>query len=167
MYIAFTRTQAEWPSLAPGTVPEILGVNHLWVSVNMGRLSTAVMGPSSHFTVTSESHGPIEAKPPADVLAPWCNSFFSVLYLKNVNIKQHKGTTAPNYRFHISDELCSNWLTDVEGIKHIAGPLRVVPPTPEVDDVIQQHGCVAITHIWHLTGTFMSPRPHWRQLRPA
>lgn len=29
IYIAFPRTQAEWPSLAPGTVPEVLGVYHL------------------------------------------------------------------------------------------------------------------------------------------
>lgn len=28
----FPKTQAEWPSLAPGTVPEILGVYHLCVS---------------------------------------------------------------------------------------------------------------------------------------
>lgn len=39
MYIALARTQAEWPSLAPGTVPEILGMNHLWVSVSMKHLT--------------------------------------------------------------------------------------------------------------------------------
>lgn len=53
MYIALARTQAEWPSLAPGTVPEILGMNHLWVSVKMQHLtfSTVVMDASSHLTV--------------------------------------------------------------------------------------------------------------------
>lgn len=39
MYIALARTQAEWPSLAPGTVPEILGMNHLWVSVTTEHLA--------------------------------------------------------------------------------------------------------------------------------
>lgn len=34
MYMALARTQAEWPSLAPGTVPVTLGMNHLWVSVS-------------------------------------------------------------------------------------------------------------------------------------
>lgn len=54
MYIALARTQAEWPSLAPGTVPEILGMNHLWVSVKMqhSTLSTVVMDASSHLTAT-------------------------------------------------------------------------------------------------------------------
>lgn len=54
MYIALARTQAEWPSLAPGTVPEILGMNHLWVSVKMQHLtlSTVVMDASSHLTAT-------------------------------------------------------------------------------------------------------------------
>jgi len=28
----FARTQAEWPSLAPGTIPDTFGVNHLCVS---------------------------------------------------------------------------------------------------------------------------------------
>lgn len=32
IYITFPSTHAEWPSRAPGTVPEILGVNHRWVT---------------------------------------------------------------------------------------------------------------------------------------
>lgn len=64
-------------------------------------------------------------------------------------------------------ELDAGLLTYIKGIKHIAGPLCVVTPTPEVDNIIQQHSCVAITHIWHFPGTFMSSCPHWRQLRPA
>lgn len=59
MYIALTRTQAEWPSLAPGTVPEVLGMNHLWVSVKMQHLtlSTVVMDASSHLAESSTVAG--------------------------------------------------------------------------------------------------------------
>lgn len=44
IYIAFPRTQAEWPSLAPGTVPEVLGVYHLWVSVKQSQLFNIEIG---------------------------------------------------------------------------------------------------------------------------
>lgn len=51
MYIALARTQAEWPSLAPGTVPEILGMNHLWVSVTMEHLTLGAVVMDVSFSV--------------------------------------------------------------------------------------------------------------------
>lgn len=72
-----------------------------------------------------------------------------------------------NHSPHVNSEFISNGLTDIKGIKYVAGALCVVAPPPEIDDVIQEHSCVAISHVWHLTGSSVSSCPHWRQLHPA
>lgn len=83
---------------------------------------------------------------------------------KNLDIKRAhlRGNTAA--RQHKWDE---GLLTDIKGVQHVAGPLCVVTPAPEVDCIIQQHSCVAVTHVRHFTSPFVSPRPHWGQLHPA
>lgn len=121
--MAFPKTQAEWPSRAPGTVPEILGVHHRWVS------ATHRLG-FSHTATENQSDGR--------------RGFLSAAAGRK---------RAP--------------LTDVEGVQHVAGPLRVVAPPPQVDGVVQQHGRVAVAHVGHLAGALVTPRPHRGQLHPA
>lgn len=58
-------------------------------------------------------------------------------------------------------------LTDVEGVEDVAGPLCVVASTPDVDDVLHQHGRVPVAHVGHLSGALPAPRAHWRQFRPS
>ena len=58
-------------------------------------------------------------------------------------------------------------LTDIKGIEHIAGSLRVVAASPYVDDVVDEHCCVPIPHVGHLSHLITAVCPHWRQLDPA
>lgn len=96
-----------------------------------------------------------------------CRRVFCLTKTTSLTPCTRNNTTALNKGPPVNPEFNSNRLTDIEGIKYVAGALGVVAPTPEVDDVIQEHSCVAISHVWHLTGSSVSSCPHRRQLHPA
>lgn len=58
-------------------------------------------------------------------------------------------------------------LTDIEGIEHVAGSLRVVATAPDVDGVVYEHRRVPVPHVGHLSHLVSAVCPHWRQLDPA